>query len=93
MPKYIILFSQLYEDFRRQELESLAILEHIDIDLSYYNQKSHYLIIQLKDDQQAERLIFRSICSRAIYELWTDASNYTDFHTQLRQLGPSLSVF
>ncbi|KAG4300947.1 hypothetical protein PCK1_002646 [Pneumocystis canis] len=90
MPNYIILFSELYKDFRRQELESLAILEHINMNILHYNDESPYLIIRLNDDKQAKSLIQRSICSRAIYEFWTDASNYIDFHIQLRQLKPSL---
>ncbi|KAG4305308.1 hypothetical protein PORY_001478, partial [Pneumocystis oryctolagi] len=95
---YIVLFSQSYEDFRQHELESLAIVERIPLDLSNYDKKvrlgafsSPYLLLQLRDDEQAKRLIRYSICSRAIYELWGASTCYSDLHSQLHQLAPKLT--
>ncbi|EMR08251.1 hypothetical protein PNEG_03418 [Pneumocystis murina B123] len=84
---YVILFAQSFEDFRFQELESLAILEGIKADFSNHHKHTPYLIVRLENDTQAKKLIRRSICCRAIYSLWACAKSYNDLHFILRQSG------
>ncbi|QSL66220.1 hypothetical protein MERGE_000595 [Pneumocystis wakefieldiae] len=88
---YLILFSQSFEEFRRQELESLATLEEIKADFSNHHKDTPYLIVRLESDAQAAKLIRRSICCRAIYSLWAYADSYNDLHSILRQCGPDLT--
>ncbi|KTW25777.1 hypothetical protein T552_03390 [Pneumocystis carinii B80] len=75
---YVILFAQSFQDFRRQELESLAIIEGIKADFSNHHKQAKISVIFL-------------IYIRAIYSLWASAESYNDLHHILRKSGPALT--
>lgn len=82
--KFLILFAQVHEEFRKRELESLAELFQIDVDLSNYSSASPFMTVELKDDTEAAALISRSFLVRAIYRLLASGANYEEVHQQNR---------
>lgn len=47
--------------------------------------KKPFCLIELPNDDYAKQLATRSISIRCIVELWSSATNYTDFHQTLKQ--------
>ncbi|ONH69884.1 hypothetical protein BON22_0383 [Cyberlindnera fabianii] len=70
MREYLIFLAQQHPSFRVAELDALADLHNIKIDLSGHDEENPFLIVQLEDDIAAANLIERAILSRGIYELW-----------------------
>lgn len=85
MPKYLIYFAQAYPNFRRAELESLADLHGISIDLSHHNEANPFLIVDLEDDNAARKIMERSILGRGIYELWGQGQNLEALHESVKE--------
>lgn len=83
MPLYLIYGSNSHSDFRKEELESLAELYSIEIDLKAHDPTSPFCIVEIKDDTQAARLVSRSILVRGIYQLLGRGSSYNDLHQAL----------
>ncbi|KAK7202880.1 S-adenosyl-L-methionine-dependent methyltransferase [Myxozyma melibiosi] len=89
MPEYLVLLAQTHESFRKAELEALAVLENISVDLSSHDEKSPFLYVTLQDDDEAKRLIQRSILARAVYELWGKADSENALHEDVRHRSSS----
>lgn len=74
----------MHLNFRRAELESLADLYNIELDLKSYNENSPFLILDLDNEEQAKQLVERSILCKAIYEYWGYATNYPMLHQNIQ---------
>ena len=85
MKDYLIYFAQAYPNFRRAELESLAAYHGISIDLSHHDEKNPFLIVKLENDEQARKIMARSILGRGIYELWGQGKNLEELHENVKQ--------
>lgn len=85
MKDYLIYFAQAYPNFRRAELESLAAYHGISIDLSHHDEKNPFLIVKLENDEQARKIMARSILGRGIYELWGQGKNLEELHEDVKQ--------
>lgn len=85
MKDYLIYFAQAYPNFRRAELESLAAYHEISIDLSHHDEKNPFLIVKLENDEQARKIMARSILGRGIYELWGQGKNLEELHEDVKQ--------
>ncbi|RLV88992.1 hypothetical protein JA1_005413 [Spathaspora sp. JA1] len=85
MKEYLIYFAQAYPNFRTAELESLADLCNIKVDLSSHDEKSPFLIVQLENDKHAKKIMERSILARGIYELWGKGSAYEELHRNVQE--------
>lgn len=85
MKEYLIYFAQAYPNFRRAELESLAAYHGISIDLSHHDEKNPFLIVKLENDEQARKIMERSILGRGIYELWGQGKNLEELHENVKQ--------
>lgn len=70
MKDYLIYFAQAYPNFRRAELESLANLYDVKVDLTHHDELSPFLVVKLKNDDDARKIVQRSILARGVYELW-----------------------
>ncbi|KAG0665297.1 AdoMet-dependent tRNA methyltransferase complex subunit [Monosporozyma unispora] len=75
---------QMHLTFRRAELESLADLYNIKINLDSYDEQSPFLILDLENDKQAQNLVKRSILCKAIYEYWGEGENYDKLHENIQ---------
>lgn len=84
MKEYIISFAHAFPNFRVAELESLADLENIKVDLSHHNEKSPFLKVQLESDEHAEKLIKRSILAKGIYEFWGEGKDLDQLHESIK---------
>lgn len=84
MKKYLILFVQSYPNFRIAELEALADLEGVSVDLSKHNDKIPFLEVELENNDCAKRLVSRAILTRGIYELWGQGSTYEELHNLIK---------
>lgn len=84
MKDYIIFFAQAYPNFRQAELESLADYYNIPLDVSHHNENNPFLIVQLENDEQASKLIERSVLSKGIYELWGHGTTYDELHEDVK---------
>lgn len=85
MKDYLIYFAQAYPNFRKAELESLAAYHGISIDLSHHDEKNPFLIVKLENDEQARKIMARSILGRGIYELWGQGKNLEELHEDVKQ--------
>ncbi|KAF3905501.1 hypothetical protein ABW20_dc0109528 [Dactylellina cionopaga] len=90
MREYVIHFAQVHETFRMPELEALASLFNIEFKLLHYTDKSPFARIALKSDDDAKRLISRSILGKGIYELWGSGHTYDDLHVDIKKRSSHL---
>ncbi|KAK4222110.1 hypothetical protein QBC38DRAFT_490658 [Podospora fimiseda] len=81
---YLIRFSQSHETFRLPEIEALAVLEHVNLEVVSYNLESPFCIIRLPSETQATRLIRRSILAMSIHELWGHGATLPQVHTTVK---------
>lgn len=82
--QYLVFMVQVHLNFRLAELESLADLYGIDVDFSEYRSDSPFMVVTLKDDQQAQDWIKRSILTKGIYEYWGEGTDYESLHASVR---------
>ncbi|EGV64201.1 tRNA (guanine(10)-N(2))-methyltransferase [Yamadazyma tenuis] len=87
MKDYLIYFAQAYPEFRKAELESLASLHGIPLDLSHHDSSSPFLIVQLESDEHARKIIQRAILSKGIYELWGSGNNLDELRKNVRDIS------
>ncbi|KAA8648606.1 tRNA (guanine-N2-)-methyltransferase [Aspergillus tanneri] len=83
--EYLVRFAQVHESFRRPEIESLASLTGIPLEIIFYDQFSPYCIVKLSDETAARTLISRSILAKDIFELWGQGTNYDELHADVRR--------
>lgn len=84
MMQYLVRLVQVHETFRKPELQALATIAGVNLDILYYDDGSPFCIVQLASDEEAKAFISRAILSYGIYELWGTASNYADLHSAVR---------
>ncbi|KAK6201112.1 S-adenosyl-L-methionine-dependent methyltransferase [Scheffersomyces amazonensis] len=84
MKEYLIYFAQAYPNFRRAELESLADLYNIPLDLQHHDETSPFLIVKLENDEQARNIMQRSVLSKGIYELWGHGKSVEELHADIK---------
>lgn len=99
---YLVRFVQAHESFRRPELEALARLANVEMEIISYSQTSPFCIIRFKNtgsrnlEVVARHFISNSILARAIYELWGTGSDYEALHVNIaersKQLWPSYKL-
>lgn len=89
MPRYIVHFAQFHNEFRLPELESLAVLENVDLkyDPKNYIEECPFLIIELKSNADAIKLIKRSILVKEIAELWALGTTQEEMFDEMKK-GP-----
>uniref|UniRef100_A0A060T4X0 tRNA (guanine(10)-N(2))-methyltransferase n=1 Tax=Blastobotrys adeninivorans TaxID=409370 RepID=A0A060T4X0_BLAAD len=88
--KFLLLLAQAHETFRKAELEALAELYNVPVDLSEHSEGSPFLILDLPTVKDAYNLVHKSILSRSIYEFYgqgKDINSLTDNVKQIRA-GP-----
>ncbi|ODV77057.1 tRNA guanosine-2'-O-methyltransferase [Suhomyces tanzawaensis NRRL Y-17324] len=85
MKDYLIYFAQAYPNFRRAEIESLAQLHGISIDMSHHDEQNPFLIVQLENDLQAQQIMERSVLGRGIYELWGQGKDLDELHASVKE--------
>ncbi|ODV91741.1 hypothetical protein CANCADRAFT_322 [Tortispora caseinolytica NRRL Y-17796] len=85
MKKYLVLLAQAHETFREAELQALASLYDIDLDLSSYSKNNPFLVVSLEDDEQAKNLVSRAILVRSVFELWSEGKDLAELHENTKR--------
>ncbi|KAJ5168273.1 tRNA (guanine(10)-N2)-methyltransferase [Penicillium canariense] len=83
--EYLVVLAQCHETFRQAELQALATLHGIDLEIIAYNEWTPHCIVRLKDDTAARALISRSILAKDILELWGQGATYEELHADVHR--------
>ncbi|ODV96264.1 hypothetical protein PACTADRAFT_16407, partial [Pachysolen tannophilus NRRL Y-2460] len=83
--KYLLYLAQAYPNFRKAELESIAEMYGIKVDLSEHDETNPFLIVELENDDAARLLVKRSILARGIYELWGKGDDLGELHLDVQR--------
>ncbi|KAJ2149605.1 hypothetical protein IWW43_004177 [Coemansia sp. RSA 1935] len=86
MPKFIVYFAQLHEDFRLPELDALSKLENVRVeyDPRSYIRSSPFLVVEISSSEQAAKLVRRAILIRSIIEYWGSGHTYSDVYAEVK---------
>lgn len=84
MKEYLIFLAQTHTGFRKAELESLADLHNIHVDLSSHTEEHPFMVVKLKSDEEAYKLIDRAILAKGIYELWGHGNTIEEMHQDVK---------
>lgn len=90
MKDYLIFLAQQHPSFRVAELEALAELHGVRVDLSGHSASSPFMIVQLADDECARSLVARGVLSRGIYELWGMGDTVEQLHEDVKHRSVGL---
>ncbi|KAF1988424.1 tRNA guanosine-2'-O-methyltransferase [Aulographum hederae CBS 113979] len=84
MKDYLVRLVQVHDTFRVPELEALAEMAGVELEVVKYANDSPYCTIRLPSTAAASALISRSILGSAIYELWGSGTTYDDLHDSVK---------
>ncbi|KAG8349288.1 tRNA (guanine(10)-N2)-methyltransferase [Fusarium venenatum] len=82
--EFLIKFAQAHETFRVPEIEALALIEGLEMEIVDYSQDSPFCVVQLASVEAAQRLAKRSILIQSIHELWGKGSTLEELHESVR---------
>ncbi|KAJ5280990.1 S-adenosyl-L-methionine-dependent methyltransferase [Penicillium angulare] len=82
--EYLIRLAQWHQSFRVPELQAVATLVGVDLEIIFYDDHSPYCIVKLPDEAAARALIARSILAKDIFELWGHGENYDEVHADIK---------
>ncbi|KAJ5899135.1 tRNA (guanine(10)-N2)-methyltransferase [Penicillium taxi] len=83
--EYIVRFAQHHYSFRQPELEAVAELVGVDLEIISYSDYSPYCIVKLKDDAAARALVSRCILAQCVIALWGEGNNYEELHADIKR--------
>jgi tRNA (guanine10-N2)-methyltransferase len=84
--RFLFYFAQELLDFRYREIESLAKLFNVELELSEKEKDSQKPFCVFKMNEcEAKKIASRSVMLRFVTELWTSGSSYKEFHDKLRK--------
>lgn len=81
---FLIRFGGVHETFRLVEIQALAVVEGIKLEIVFYDQDSPFCILRLDSLEAAAALIRRSVLSQSIHELWGSGSDYASLHADVK---------
>ncbi|KAI8811500.1 S-adenosyl-L-methionine-dependent methyltransferase [Cladochytrium replicatum] len=86
--KFVVHFAQFHVEFRMPELESLAVLENVELkyDTAGYSDDSPFVVIELPTVEDAKNLVRRSILVKSISEFWCTENTTDDLLSTVRSL-------
>ncbi|KAJ1362428.1 hypothetical protein KIN20_021966 [Parelaphostrongylus tenuis] len=65
--KVVLLFSQLYPNFRIAELQGISHAFGINFDISQINNEGHLFLVDMESEQDARKLLSRSMLLKSAY--------------------------
>ncbi|KAK6958458.1 hypothetical protein Daesc_001259 [Daldinia eschscholtzii] len=83
--EYLIRFSQSHESFRLPEIQSLAVVEGLDLEVISYSDESPFCIVRLESEEAAKTLLRRSVLAQTIHELWGAGETYDELHAAVKR--------
>ncbi|KAI0997865.1 tRNA (guanine(10)-N2)-methyltransferase [Podosphaera aphanis] len=88
--KYLIRFAQTHETFRIAEIQALAVIIEIELEILLYRPSSPFCIVQVPSEEAAIKLVQRSILAKAVYEVWGEGVNYEALHENCSTISSHL---
>ncbi|EFY84878.1 RNA methylase family protein [Metarhizium acridum CQMa 102] len=82
---FIIKFAQAHESFRVAEIQALAVIESVDLEVLEYSDDSPFCIARLPSVRDAQRLIRRSILAQSVHELWGTGATFDALHQSVKE--------
>lgn len=82
---FLLRLIQLHESFRKAELESLALLHKITLEIIQYDISSPFAIVDLPSGACATALISRSVLCKSIHELWGSGTTLLALHEDVKR--------
>ncbi|KAI1467679.1 tRNA guanosine-2'-O-methyltransferase [Daldinia caldariorum] len=82
---YLIRFSQSHESFRLPEIQSLAVVEGLKLEIISYSDESPFCIVRLESEEAAKALLRRSVLAQTIHELWGAGETYDELHAAVKR--------
>ncbi|KAI0485315.1 S-adenosyl-L-methionine-dependent methyltransferase [Xylariaceae sp. FL0804] len=83
--EYLIRFTQWHESFRLAEIQALAIVENIDMEVIYYHDESPFCVVKLPSEDAARTLVKRSVLAHSIHEHWGSADTHDELHAIIKR--------
>ncbi|KAJ5679431.1 tRNA (guanine(10)-N2)-methyltransferase [Penicillium macrosclerotiorum] len=83
--EYLVRLAQCHETFRVPELQAVAQLLGIDLEIVSYHEYTPHCVIKVKDEAAASALISRTILSRDIMEIWGQGATYEELHADVKR--------
>ncbi|KAF2154577.1 tRNA guanosine-2'-O-methyltransferase [Myriangium duriaei CBS 260.36] len=84
MNEYLVRFVQLHESFRVPELQALAQLASVTLEVVDYRQDSPFCIVRLPSDDAARKLVGRSVLATSISSLWGSGAVLESLHNSVQ---------
>ncbi|KAF7716935.1 Uncharacterized protein PECH_000673 [Penicillium ucsense] len=88
--EYLVRLAQCHETFRQPELEAVATLLGIDLEIIAYHEFTPFCVVRLKDEAAARALVARCILAKDVLELWGQGRTYDDLHADVQQRSQHL---
>ncbi|XP_014661930.1 PREDICTED: tRNA (guanine(10)-N2)-methyltransferase homolog isoform X3 [Priapulus caudatus] len=86
MSEILVFFTQTnILEFKLPELKTLAKLSSVPLTLNEnsHDKKNPFLVLDLQSEDDAKRLMKRTVLMRSMYELWASAKTHDDLYSQL----------
>ncbi|KAJ4990001.1 RNA methylase family protein [Stagonosporopsis vannaccii] len=87
MPEYLVRLAQIHESFRTAELQALAELAGVELDIIKYDDDSPYCIVRLPSDAAAKQVASRAMLIQGIYELWGQGTTYDLLRANVKEVS------
>lgn len=81
----MLLLAQAHEDFRVAELEALADLYGVNVDLSGHDPNSPFMVIDTDSVESAKRLVERAVLTREVYELYAESTDLESLQSDVKE--------
>ncbi|KAK4307794.1 hypothetical protein Pmani_020463 [Petrolisthes manimaculis] len=82
--KYLLWCANEHVEFRIPELKSIASMFNIPIKWIDKPKEDPYVIVEMRCEADAKKLMSRSLLVRSCYELWGEGSTEAELHSNVR---------
>lgn len=89
---YLFWCANEHQGFRIPEFEALGKLFEIPLNWVEKNEEEPWVILDLESENQAKKILSRSISTKYCVELWGDGNSYEKLHSSLKEYPSELSA-
>ncbi|KAK8078940.1 S-adenosyl-L-methionine-dependent methyltransferase [Apiospora phragmitis] len=83
--EYLVRFSQSHETFRIPEIQALALVFGVDMQILHYDLESPFCVVQLPSEDAAKAIVKRSILAQSIHEHWGTGDSLDELHAEVKR--------
>lgn len=88
--KYLLWCANEHIEFRIPEIKSISSMFDIPINWIDKPKEDPYLIVEMRDERDARKLMSRCMLVRSCYELWGQGTTETELHSSVRSFPQDL---